>query len=280
MQNYCRVAPSIGKLEGDPNDVWGTLPYYQADKINDLEPTVFFGLYGLNDFYSLWRHKGKKWIFWAGSDIRHFKAGYWLDEKGEIRIRPAQLAPWIEKYCESWVENEVERLELRSLGIHAKVGQSFMGDINDYEVRYKPDARPKVYASVSSNDFELYKWKDIEHLAYKHPGIEFHLYGNTVEYVPDLPLVNFIVHGRVPKEQMNREVRDMQAAIRPLEFDGFSEVLAKSVLWGQWPIAKIDYPYMLKMGGLDVLVYQQTPNKKGRDYYIKSLNSFPWVTKK
>lgn len=275
--NYCRIAPSIGKLEGDPNDVWRTFPYAPDTNPEHLKaPCVFFGIYGLNDFYSLWRHKGKRWILWAGSDIRHFKAGYWLDDEGHIRIHPKQLAPWIKEYCESWVENEVERLELRALGINAKVCPSFMGRVEDYEICYQSSARPKVYASVSGNDFELYKWREIEELADENPDIEFHLYGNTVEYKPELPRVNFIVHGRVPKEKMNEEIKYMQGALRPVEFDGFSEVLAKSVLWGQWPISRIEYPFMLKMGGLRILPKTERVNKEGRDYYIKNLNNYPW----
>lgn len=279
MQNYCRIAPSIGKLDGDPHKVWRTLPYTPDTNPEHLTaPCVFFGIYGLNDFFTLWRHKGKRWILWAGSDIRHFKDGYWLDEKGTLRMHHRQLAPWIKQNCESWVENEVERDELRKLGVPAKVCPSFVGDIDEYKLSFKTSDKTRVYASVSGDDFNLYGWDELEFLAYKHPDIEFHLYGNTIPFerkYQDLP--NFIVHGRVPKETMNEEVKDMQAAIRPLEFDGFSEVLAKSVLWGQWPIAKIEYPHMLRMGGLAFLAKLKEPNIKGRDHYIKSLNKFPWV---
>lgn len=275
---YCRIAPSLGALEGDPHEVWGTKPYHEDDMAEIIDkPCVFFGLYGLNDFYSLWRHRGKKWVLWAGSDIRHLRAGYWLEDGGGIRISHKAIGQWIDKYCESWVENEVERRELMSLGIHAQVCPSFMGRIEDYEISYEASRRPKVYASVSGDDFALYCWPEIEKLAEENPELEFHMYGNTVPYRSIR--TNFIVHGRVPKEKMNEEVKGMQAALRPLEFDGFSEVLAKSVLWGQWPISKIEYPHVMKMGGLKILSKLDTPNKKGREYYIKSLNKFPWVQK-
>jgi len=112
----CRVAPSLGGgFAGTPEKVWGTKPY-NAETDKEL-PCVFFGLYGLPDFYALWRHKGKKWILWAGSDIRHFISGYWLAEKGEIKIEPKALAKWINKNCENWTENEIEANSFPDTGL-------------------------------------------------------------------------------------------------------------------------------------------------------------------
>ena len=89
-----RYAPSLGALEDTPNNIWGTSDYV------DLEaPTVFMGLYGLADFFFLWRHKGRKAILWCGSDIRHFINGYWLDDKGQIRIEPQELEECINENC-------------------------------------------------------------------------------------------------------------------------------------------------------------------------------------
>ena len=168
----CRVAPSLGALEGTHDQVWGTKEYISQD-----EDTVFFGLYGLPDFYTLWRHKGKKYILWAGSDIRHFQNGYWLEDGGSIRVDPQPLADWIEKHCESWVENDVERVALEEMGITAKVGQSFMGDVNDYEVTYKPNERPSVYLSANVGREEEYGWQLVENIA-DRCEVDFHLYGS------------------------------------------------------------------------------------------------------
>ena len=77
MKWQCKWSPTLGELEATHQEVWGT-----SDYVSDETPTVFFGLYGLPDFYALWRHKGRKCILWTGSDIRHFRDGYWLDEKG------------------------------------------------------------------------------------------------------------------------------------------------------------------------------------------------------
>ncbi len=271
----CRYAPSLGALEGTPEEVWGTLPYLSEDA-----PTVFFGLYGLADFYTLWRHQGKKAILWAGSDVRHFINGYWLDDEGSNRIDPEPLARWIQKNCESYVENGVEAEALRVFGIESKIVPSFMGNMDDYEVSYRANERPQVYASVSGDDFALYGWEQIEMVADKC-NVDFHLYGNTTPWYSKHS--NVFVHGRVPKEQMNEEIKTMQAGLRVLEFDGFSEILAKSILWGQYPVSRIGYPhmghYVDNAGLIEVLNglrEHHTPNLKGRDHYRKIINKYPW----
>lgn len=256
----CRIAPSLGVLEGHPNDVWGTTSYAFKDK-----PAIFFGLYGLPDFYALWRHTGKKYILWAGSDVRHFLDGYWLDDKGFTRLGVPPLADWISDNCESWVENETEREALAWVGIESQVCPSFLGNIDDYAVSYEPNG--KYYASVSGNDFKLYGWDKIEKFAHDNGQFEFHLYGNTVPWVSKNK--NVIVHGRVKKEKMNEEIKYMQGGLRFVEFDGFSEILAKSILWGQYPISTIRYKHMN-------LKPKDVPNLEGREYYKKIINQYPW----
>ena len=269
----------MGEFEGTPSMVWGTKGYHpeqNPEHYND--PTVFFGLYGLPDFYTLWRHPAKKWIFWAGSDIRHFKNGYWLDKHGHTRMSSSALSTWIADNCESWVENEVERRALSDLRIQAKVCPSFLGDVKDFPVSYKHSKTPKLYTSVSGDDFLLYGWDRIDALAAKNPGVEFHLYGNTVEWEKTKP--NIYVHGRVPSDVMNAEIKDMQGALRLTGFDGFSEIIAKSILMGQWPVSYIAYDYMLHPEQIHLLHSLKEPNKEGREHYLKTINQFPWNLKK
>lgn len=269
MPVQLKIAPSLGELEGHPNTVWGTEEYG-----NLVEPAVFMGLYSLNDFNGLRNHRGRKWVFWCGSDVRHFINGYWLDEEGKIKIDPKPLSQWINKYCESWVENRVEAEALASFGINSFVAPSFMGNIDDYEVSFTPNKQ--FYASVSGNDFHLYGWDKIEEMAPWYPEVDFHLYGNTQPWPTKHK--NVIVHGRVPKEQMNEEIKKMHGGLRLLPFDGFSEVLAKSVLWGQWPVSAISYPHILTE--LDKAITKDTPNYAGRNYYRRVLNQYPWVSPK
>lgn len=276
---YCRWSPTLGALEDTAEKIWGT-PEYEGDRD---EPAVFFGLYGFPDFYTLWRHRGKKWILWAGSDIVHFRNGYWLEEGGGIKIDADQLSPWINKYCENWCENEVERQALEDVGIQAQVCPSFLGDIEEFEEEFKRNDRPKVYLSASPGREAEYGWKLIEEIA-PLCNVDFYLYGS-----PDWesPHHNVFSRGRVPKEQMNDEVKNMQCGLRLNEFDGFSEITAKSILWGQYPIvwSTFQYPGIESFSNKEELIKllnelkdKVLPNPK-RAFYRRELNQFPWNTK-
>jgi hypothetical protein len=212
----------------------------------------------MKDFMALNSHKGKKYIWWCGSDIRHFVNGYWLDEKGEIRIDNKALAQWINKYCESWVENKAESDLLKSVGIKSQICPSFLGDVKKFKPqKINPDKR--YYSSVSGNDFKLYGWDKINKIAKKNPNTIYYLYGNTVPWKAPK---NVIVRGRVPQIQMNEETKSMTGAIRMIEVEGCSEIIVKSVLWGQKPISLIDYPFL--------------KSKNPREELLRIINRYPW----
>lgn len=260
MQIKCRWAPSLGKLEGTAEEVWGTAPYNPETDIE--KPCVFFGLYGLPDFYALWRHEGKKWILWAGSDIRHFLGGYWLDEAGEVLIEPSPLATWIRRNCESWVENDAEKKALEDVGIESSVCPSFLGNVDNFTPQ-EISEEPRYYSSVSGNDFGLYGWDAINAAAEKNPRITYYLYGNTVPWHGPQ---NVVVRGRMPKEAMNEEIKSMTGAMRMVAFEGCSELIVKSVLWGQRPVSLIPYKFL--------------NSKNPRKALLSILNRFPWNTKR
>lgn len=252
----CRVAPSLGGgFAGTPYDVWNIKKY--NEKLDIDKPTIFFGLYGFRDFISLWKHKGEKYILFAGSDIKHFINGYWLDNKGIIRLDPYPLAMWINNNCENYVENQVEYQALKKYGIESKIVPSFLGDVKDFPAqKIKPE--PRYYTSVSGNDKEAYGWYAINGLAILFPKTSFYLYGNTEPW--EAPK-NVIVRGRVSQEQMDNETKSMTGAIVMTEFSGFSEILAKSILWDQKPISRIEYPF------------------KNREELLLVLNKYPWNKK-
>ena len=61
------------------------------------------------------------------------------------------------------------------------------------------------------------------------------------------------------KELKIELVKSMTGALRLTRFDGFSEILAKSYLWGQQPLSPyIPYPY------------------KNREDLLKVLNKYVW----
>ena len=71
----------------------------------------------------------------------------------------------------------------------------------------------------------------------------------------------------------------MQGGIRLLEHDGFSEIIAKSVLWGQYPISLIPYPHTLLPSQIGTLVDRKEPNIEGRNYYRSVINKYKWNVK-
>lgn len=276
----CRTAPSLGAgFDGNAQSAWGTRPYDSVLDVNN--PVVFFGLYGLPDFFALWRHKGPKAILWAGSDIIHFKNGYWLDTEGSIRLSRKPLATWISKNCENYVENIKEYQMLKEEGIEAKIVPSFLGDIDKYEVSFKPAPRPKVYISSGKDRQIEYGFGIIEEIAPKCE-VDFYLYGDDWETEHD----NVIVRGRLPIEAMNAEIKTMQAGLRLNTMDGFSEILAKSILWGQYPISSIAYPMIdcftdkeNLIEKLNALHLKVEPNIPAREKYREIINQYPWNEK-
>ncbi len=75
----------------------------------------------------------------------------------------------------------------------------------------------------------------------------------------------------------------MQAGLRPLEFDGFSEITAKSILWGHQTISRIAYPHVDSYTTNDQLITlindiknKRLPNLAAREWLIKNVNQFPW----
>lgn len=272
-----RVSPTVGGgFERTFEEAWCLEPY--NPETDQDEEVIFVGCYGLPDFYTIWRHKGKKVIWWCGSDIRHFHNGYWLEDGGGIRLTSGGIAKWIDKHCENWVENQSEATALKYWGIKTKICPSYLGDYDEMPISYKHSDTPKLYASVSGDEFDLYGWYAIDKMAKDYPDVEFHLYGNTKPFIPENK--NVIVHGRVPREQMNEEIKEMQGCIRMIPMEGFSEIVAKSVLMGQYPVSLIPYEHCLLPDQIDKLKELKEPNIEGRDYYRKTLNNYPWNNEK
>ena len=279
---YCHWSKSLGALEDTAENIWHTEPY-NIWKHSEL-PCVFFGMYDLRDYLTLKLHTGKSWILWAGSDLLNLKNEFIFND-GKLRWLSKLLKgnKWILKIlkkAEDWVENEKEAKVLESLEIKISgICPSFLGNINNYEVSYIHSYFPHVYLSASEGRQEEYGFGIIELIADKVPDITFHLYGASWRTKHN----NVIVHGRIPKEQMNEQIKKMQAGIRLNEFDGASEIIVKSILYGQYPIGKVSHPFVPSFKNdadlikkLNMLKYQKEPNYKVREWWIKNLNKVPW----
>lgn len=262
-------SPTLGEFDDSPEKVWGVTPYKSQTK-----PTVFCGVYSLKDLEKIKKHKGKRYIWWCGTDITRLINGYWLDETGKKRVNPKLTAKWIAKNCESWVENEVEAEALENIGIPVKICPSFMGNVNNFKTCYRFKKTPQLYTSVSGDDFKLYGWDKIDDLAKANPDVQFYLYGNRKKWKTRRK--NVIVKGRVSNAQFNTEIKNMQGCLRLTTFDGFSEIVAKSLLMAQYPVSIIPYPYTLDTQDIYLLKSLKEPNTEGRKYYKNIINNYPW----
>jgi hypothetical protein len=285
----CRVAPSLGALEAIHQEAWGTKDYDYSTEAHTH--TVFFGLYDLRDYIALARHRGTKAVLWAGSDLNNLKHGFVFND-GKLKLLSKLFCGWFHKLivqvlkgADHYVENIDEFLKLKeSTGIKAKIVPSFLGKLEDWPLCYKPNKRPQVYISVSGDRWVEYGAEFIASISDQVPEVDFHIYGHRPSVYLGAP--NFYTHGRVPKEQFNAEIKKMQCGLRLNESDGFSEITAKSVLMGQWPISRLfnkgihqfeDTKQLISL--LKALKNRKKPNIKGRNYYLKAINAYPWVLK-
>lgn len=279
-----RIAPSLGELDGDPNKAWNTEPY--NPKTDKEKPMVQFGMYDLRDYLAVWRHSGRKWILWAGSDIVNFQRGFVFND-GKLKMLSqifkgnfANLVRNIANDCENWVEDKDERDRLASMGIKSCVCPSFVGKIEDYPVCYKWEVRPQVYVSGHRNREGEYGFDFVEELAMLVPECDFHIYGADWQSQEE----NVICHGFVPKEQFNAEIKKYHCGLRLNLWDGFSEITAKSALMGQYPITRLEYPLIPNFKTIDELAKllkslpdMYEPNYVASEHYRLALNKYPWV---
>jgi hypothetical protein len=293
-QPCCRWAPSLGALEGTHQEVWGTLDYNRKE--HKKNPTVFFGLYDLRDYIALWRHRGPKWILWAGSDLRNLSQGFAFND-GKLKwlsvltrgLLIKVVIRWI-KRADNYVENQWEADILEAVNVKSTIVPSFMGNVSDYKVSYKHQQRPQVYVSIPEKREVEYGVEYLFMLARRLPQIDFHVYGidrqNVYGFGDSEGHINLHPHGRVSKELMNNNIKNMHCGLRLNATDGFSEITAKSILWGQYPITRLENPMIPHFENDDELVSlleslseMKTYNQKGREYYLKALNNFPWNVK-
>ena len=261
---YC--CADVGSFKEKAKRIWGLEEYNSEQDKNEL--VLFFGLYADKDYEIIQEHKGKKIIFWCGTDVTSFL-------RNQYRQDIIKKYPEAEHYC----ENEVEGEELRIFGLKPKVRPSFLEDINRFPVSYKQSDNPQVWVcGHHPKENDDYGFNFIEGVAPKVPEITFHLYGAEGDNKE-----NVIYHGIVPREQFNQEIRKYQCGLRCNIHDGFSEVLMKSLLLGQYPISRIPYEkiwsYETEEQLIELLLKLKTmkaANTEAMKFWIKKVNNYPW----
>ena len=226
-----------------------------------FSPTLFFGAYHWLDWLRILAHRGRRVIFWCGSDILAIDSNpFW---RGLLSNMTA------EHVCENLGEQRL----LRDLGISARIHPMFFDDISGFTPSFKPSKTPHVFLT-SHPRAGAYGVGIVESIAQQVPEITFHIYG-----VEGQSHENIVYHGLVSNTQFNNEIRNYQAALRLNDFDGFSETLGKSILLGQYPISKIFYPFIDGFKTNSQLIHllkglktKTKPNIVGYNYWKKILS--------
>jgi hypothetical protein len=252
-----------------------------ADPDTDL---LFFGLYHERDYDVFDNFKGKKSVLWAGGDILRLMEDY---ERQRVMKNNLDTI----HYC----ENETEAINLRTVGIEPIVIPSFLDDVSKYPVSFP---KTEFLEGTEVEDYYKHIWmcahpeREDEYgvplakrMAKMFPDLIFHIYGvERTAYEEKLP--NVVYHGHVSEEQLNKEIQNYHCGFRPNMHDGFSEVIIKSVLLGQYPITRIKYENVWNYTNEKELIEcfnklkgQKTANLEARTYWIKQINQYPWCLK-
>lgn len=225
---------------------------YQADY------KLFIGLYHWVDYLRFLLYRKKKRVFWCGSDILNLTT-FWA-----FLIRHQKAI----HIC----ENDVEQEALAMFEIEAKIQPVILADPDKYNICYKQSLRPHVYVTCHEGRVREYGVDTILRIAGRTPDVTYHIYGIKLKD-PFIPK-NILFHGKVSKEQFDYDIRLYHAALRLNNFDGFGEVLAKSILLGQYPISKIYYPGITYYSNDDDLVmklnelkHKKVPNPMRDTWY-------------
>jgi hypothetical protein len=273
MKPKLRVSSSVIGFKEKAERTWG-LEEWQG--MNDpVKEIVFFGMYHERDLGVFEMEFDKRIIFWCGSDVSRVVQDY-------ERRRILKNYPDTEHYC----ENEIEQLELHNAGLEANIVPSFLDDVNKYQPSFvlPTDRKWKIWLCAHPEREDEYGVALAKRWAEKDPELEFHIYGIN-KNVRDKDIPNVIFHGKVPEAQLNEEIKSYHAGFRPNFHDGFSEVVAKSVLLGQYPITRIKYADIWNYENEEQLrdcwenLKKQTTSNPARDLYLTRFNNFPFVCK-
>jgi len=261
-----RCSGSVKNFKPKIKKIWG-LEEWNENELTKCS-VLFFGIYQMGDFEFLRKHEGDKIIFWCGSDLMNL-------------VKVPELQGIIREFPDAihYVENGLEHEELRRLGIKAEIRPSFLEDIDDFPVSFKPQKDFHIFISCHEGREEEYGINFVNRIAFKLEGVIFHVFGingdsnNKVKF-----------HGKVSPEQFNKEIQNYHCGLRPNEHDGFSEITAKSVLMGQYPITRIKYPqidhYETEEQLIEIinkLKKIKEPNLEARDFWRKEVNNYPWM---
>ena len=273
-----RISDGVKFFKEKAKAVFKLEEWQRGDPDKDV---LFFGLYYQEDYDDYDKFKGNRTIFWNGTDIiRTIEIRKWLDV---VKKHPAK------HYCGTQVSAD----SLKSVGIKAEVVPLFLDDVNNFPISYKHSKTPHIFINCHKGREEEYGIDLIRKIAPRVSDATFHIYGINQpkmfyykKKVPtDPPTIddehkNILYHGVVSDDEFNSQISQYQCGLRLNEHDGFSQLLGKSILMGQYPISKIKHEKVWNYETEDELVAlieklkdMTEPNYEAREHYIKILNN-------
>ena len=238
---------------------------------NELDEPCLFWLYFAEDYEYLLAHKGKRYVFWHGSDVMR------LQYHKELWQYLRELQHGITHVC----HNSLLREELAQIGIHALVRPTFWGDISKYPETYEYSDKPEIYiSSTAEREFEYGEGYVIA-LSKVFADCRFHVYGTDGEETE-----NLIYHGRIPEAVMDEETKDMQIFLRMNRHDGMSQALMKALFRGQYIVSRIKYDHIPFADNFEEIVRIITnyitddvcaADEPDHGYWRKQINNFDWI---
>lgn len=211
------------------------------------KPTIFFGLYHWRDYWRFLRHRGKKKVFWCGSDILAFEKWQQKYAWSKKVYLPLKWWLWIIGFSKHYCENKVEQQKLLELSISSEIRPMIFDDPSKFKVSYKYSDNPKLFATYHKGREKEYGFR------------------RDIHFLEGLSENDF-----------NWVIPTYQGAYRPNRFDGFAETLAKSLLMGQYPISWIRYPKIACLQDISLEEHleilrtkKQFSNLEGREYWLK-----------
>lgn len=197
----------------------GFEPYLDPSK-----PALFLGTYTQNDVNAMVAHKGPGYVLWNGSDAIH------LSRHPDWQAALKGL-PFYHAAHHDGLATEVTNLIDRPV----EVSPTFFHEPKDYPPSFVA-SKPAHFFMCTHAGRHLEYGVDAALEAFDKLPKDFHLnvYGDppTLKSLPK----NVTIRGRYPESVMDLQTKAMHGALRLNRHDGTSQIVIKSILWGQWPV--------------------------------------------
>jgi len=210
------------------------------------QPTLFFGLYRHNDFRVLEGHKGKKIVWFAGTDSLMALDSF---RKGNLDI---------DRYFKNTVviaESKWIGHDLYEMGINYRMISLFIDDL------YKWKAEPlgdSIYWYSAKNS--KYGKKYLSAVRKAFPDIEI--------ITPD--------QGTVPHDEMAEVYKKCFVGVRPVEHDGMSQTVGEMGLMGRYSIYNGDGPFSVPYEDVEGIIQAIKGLREGYNPKLISKRTRGW----